>query len=78
MKKRICFRCGQEISFSNFKCHKPKSFSVLQMRDIWDSPYIQLFCCKCFGKVRKERKEYQWILDHRFFPERYEKITKWL
>lgn len=53
-KTRKCFKCQMIIGFTGFYIRN-KDMTKEQLEKIWDSPYVQLFCCSCFRK--EENKE---------------------
>ena len=53
-EKRECFNCHREIGFTGFYIRN-KDMTKEQLEKIWESPYIELYCCSCFRK--EENKE---------------------
>ena len=49
-RKRKCYNCQKEISYSDFYISNQWKMNKEQLRLIWESPYIELYCCKCYRK----------------------------
>jgi hypothetical protein len=48
MKERQCFRCGKVLDFESYI----KNIKQTQKEDLtllWESEYIEFFCCHCYS-----------------------------
>ncbi|KKN24026.1 hypothetical protein LCGC14_0898950, partial [marine sediment metagenome] len=48
-KKRECCVCNNHLDFLNFisQSVNHEFYTLEQLEKIWNSPHIQLYCCKC-------------------------------
>ncbi len=47
MKDRYCFECGNLLEWFNFK-NVNHHLGYNYLLKIWNSNFIQLYCCECF------------------------------
>ncbi|MFW9896983.1 MAG: hypothetical protein ACFFD7_14350 [Candidatus Thorarchaeota archaeon] len=47
MKERQCFRCGKTLDFENYIKNVSQNEQE-ELTDIWNSDYIEFFCCNCY------------------------------
>jgi len=50
---RICYFCKKSIGFLDFKQHNCRNFTYEELEKIWNSPYVQLYCCFCYNLVQR-------------------------
>ena len=55
---RKCYRCEKDIFFKDFEevntDYDPDNSPFLE--EIWNSPYVKLFCCFCFWAIKNLTK----------------------
>lgn len=52
IRERNCFRCGKKLIFEDFLKNKGVSEEE-EFIKIWNSKYIELFCCRCYNLKMK-------------------------
>jgi len=60
LEKRKCFKCQTEIYYSEFYSNNISKIPIQQLEKIWNSPYIQLYCCRCYEIIGLKR----WLKEH--------------
>jgi len=50
LEKQKCFKCQTEIYYTEFYSNNISKIPIQQLEKIWNSPYIRLYCCRCFNK----------------------------
>ena len=48
MRERKCFRCGKHLDFKNY-IKNISSKTKEHLTKLWNSPYIEFFCCHCYN-----------------------------
>ncbi|MHA2037709.1 MAG: hypothetical protein ACW972_11645 [Promethearchaeota archaeon] len=48
MRERQCFRCGKILDFDSF-IKNVGSNEKEELTYLWQSDYIEFFCCRCFS-----------------------------
>lgn len=47
MKERECFKCGKVLDFESY-IKNASPHDIKRLTEIWDSDYIEFFCCRCY------------------------------
>jgi hypothetical protein len=45
---RKCYKCGRTLLFHEFYDSNNKNFSEDRLFKLWESPYLQFYCCTCY------------------------------
>ena len=48
LKERQCFRCGKKLDFESYIKNIGQNEKE-DLTDIWDSNYIEFYCCRCYS-----------------------------
>ncbi len=56
LKKKKCWSCGTILCFKDF-CLTNQKISQENAVKLWDSPYVELYCCNCFKRVKRKLQE---------------------
>ena len=62
---RKCFGCQTKIGFGDFRRRNCHTIRQKDLEKIWDSPYIQLYCCTCFKKKEKDKVSFDKFIKKR-------------
>ena len=55
---KFCFECGRSLSFDSVQQHLNNRYGdSVDAYKLFNSPYIQFYCCNCFKKKIEERKK---------------------
>ncbi len=61
-KKKLCWACKSELVFSEI-CESNLNFTEEAIRILWQNPFIEFYCCKCFNdekrliEIKKQQKK---------------------
>lgn len=50
-----CYKCGKKLFLNNLRDHT--KLSIKKLIKMWESPYIEFYCCTCFEKQDKKEKK---------------------
>ena len=59
MEGRKCLNCQKEIGFGDYCIRNESKISKENLVKIWESPYVQLYCCSCFRKQEQDSKLFE-------------------
>ena len=48
MRGRYCYRCGKQLNFDDFLKNNNTAKTPEELKRIWNSNYIELYCCHCY------------------------------
>lgn len=64
MRKRKCFRCEKELDFESYiKNFDIKNIDYFTL--IWNSKYIEFYCCHCYCFKTKYHSDFDGIKAYR-------------
>lgn len=60
LEDRKCFnsKCQKKIGYGEFRMRNALKLSKEALENIWNSPYVQLYCCSCFRKKRRDKESF--------------------
>ncbi|TXT67666.1 MAG: hypothetical protein BAJALOKI1v1_30029 [Promethearchaeota archaeon] len=56
IKKRLCWACGIPLNFWDF-CSSFREDELEKMIKLWQSKYVEFYCCACFNLKKVVRKK---------------------
>lgn len=48
IRERACFRCGKPLIFEDYIKNNTSIKTEEQLTKIWNSKYIEFYCCHCY------------------------------
>lgn len=53
---RKCWRCGRALFFYEFCDSNNQNYDEERLLELWESPYLQFYCCSCFKELESKKK----------------------
>lgn len=51
---RKCWKCGRSLFFHEFSDSNTKVYDEERLLELWESPYLQYFCCACYKELNQK------------------------
>jgi Ras-related protein Rab-7A len=53
---RKCYKCNRSLFFHEFSDSNNKLYSEQRLLELWESPYLQFYCCNCYKESIEKNK----------------------
>jgi small GTP-binding protein len=51
---RKCWKCGRSLFFHEFSDSNRKIYDEDRLFELWESPYLQFYCCACYKELNQK------------------------